>query len=188
MELATISLDLANQAFALQEERLQGHITDLSKKNSLMQITSEVLHRLTLGLKENKELDLNKEESVKELVLTLHRFYPHIFDRVVSGFPEGLLTQPVIAEDTTVDGIVQSALKQVDIHSVTISKMKSEDIDGMIRGLENQLDIEASLVNQTSFAVNQEYSDRKQIVDVMRELLRQMHELLRRINQNARGA
>lgn len=179
------ALRLASKVFDHQEQTLKEQISKLARKREEMDSSADVMDLLTQALQSDKPFDLNQDEQIKRAVLCVHRLYPHLFDRVIEGYPEGLASQEISLERIEQVGLVQAATEDLILSDVTITPLQKEDIDPLIRGLDNHTNIAAADVNQISFDVNRLYGDREQIVKIVHEILRQLSELLRTINRHS---
>lgn len=177
-------LDLADHMFAHQETILQQQIGKLANTRTILDIDADVMDILTAGLQNGEVVDLNRDEGIKRRVLCIHRLYPHLFDRVIQGFPDGILNQPLAFNAQNIEEFLDHALDGVDLSSVHILPLQHDDIDTLMRGLDHHINMESSEVNQIAFSINRLYGDREQIVKIMHEILRQMSELLKSINRS----
>jgi len=176
-------LEASIATFDHQDKILSQHINELSLKRAKMQLLKEAMHEFSVGMQQ-KGVDFNSNEGVKELLISVHRLYPHLLDHFIQGFPEGVLSQDLLAFDSSVEGIKQACLQEVNPSEIKISKLQTEDLHALVRGIEGQLTIESESAHQIAFDITRIYGDREQIVKIVYEILRQVGELLKGINRN----
>lgn len=176
-------LSVASQTFEHQDKELAKQIHDLSTQRAKMQLLADCMHQLSVGIQQKKS-NFNSDENAKEIFLATHRLYPHLFDHVIQGFPEGVLAQEIALHDLSGPGVVQACLEGVFPNQVTIAKLGVEDLQALVRGVESQLDMVSASTNQVAFEITRIFGDREQIVKIVHEMLRQIGELLKGINRN----
>jgi hypothetical protein len=180
--------------FDHRERELNTLIDSLKMTNIQIKIMSDVMNKFAHAKQTDKKFDFTKDESAKKYAYLVHLRNPSVLEGKIHNLPvedsnlEQKLTE--IADQLRQEGIPDG---DIDLKmlmerftfdpNIQFNALNEGEIDVVVQGLDAELKMLGADLNERLMNINSKYTDREQMTENSRQVLKEAGELNKSIIQ-----